>query len=73
MIYRMKEVFPESNENYDIIEEKLKIIEFDCFLKNAKIIKEFQNSVNADIIKRKIEKKKYLEMIMDFPIMKKIK
>ena len=67
MLNRMKEAFPEFNENYDIIVGKSKITEFDVFLKKCqKNIEEFQNSVNAASEKREIEKKQYLEMIHGF-------
>ena len=58
MLARMKEAFPEYNENYDIIVGKSKIAEFDIFLKKCqKNIEEFQNSVNLASEKREIEKK----------------
>ena len=67
MLSRMKEAFPEFNENYDIIVGKSKISEFDAFLKKCqKNIEEFQNSVNLASKKREIEKKQYLEMIHGF-------
>ena len=67
MLARMKEAFPEYNENYDIIVGKSKIAEFDSFLKKCqKNIEEFQNSVNLASEKREIEKKQYLEMIHGF-------
>ena len=67
MLSRMKEAFPEFNENYDIIVGKSKISEFDTFLKKCqKNIEEFQNSVNLASEKREIEKKQYLEMIHGF-------
>ena len=67
MLSRMKEAFPEFNENYDIIVGKSKISEFDAFLKKCqKNIEEFQNSVNLASEKREIEKKQYLEMIHGF-------
>ena len=67
MLSRMKEAFPEFNENYDIIIGKSKISEFDAFLKKCqKNIEEFQNSVNLASEKREIEKKQYLEMIHGF-------
>ena len=67
MLSRMKEAFPEFNENYDIIVGKSKISEFDSFLKKCqKNIEEFQNSVNLASEKREIEKKQYLEMIHGF-------
>ena len=67
MLNRMKEAFPEFNENYDIIVGNRKIMEFDQFLKKCqKNIEEFQNSVNSASEKREIEKKQYLEMIHGF-------
>ena len=67
MLARMREAFPEFNENYDIIVGKSKISEFDAFLKKCqKNIEEFQNSVNLASEKREIEKKQYLEMIHGF-------
>jgi hypothetical protein len=67
MLIRMREAFPEFNENYDIIVGKSKITEFDQFLKKCqKNIEEFQNSVNMASEKREIEKKQYLEMINGF-------
>ena len=67
MLARMREAFPEFNENYDIIVGKSKITEFDQFLKKCqKNIEEFMNSVNTASEKREIEKKQYLEMIHYF-------
>ena len=67
MLTRMKEAFPEFNENYDIIVGKSKITEFDAFLKKCqKNIEEFQVSVNLASEKREIEKKQYLQMILEF-------
>ena len=67
MLVRMKEAFPEYNENYDVIVGKSKLNEFDNFLKKAtNNIEEFQNSVNSATEKREIEKKKYLEIIKGF-------
>ena len=67
MLARMREAFPEFNENYDIIVGKSKISEFDQFLKKCqKNIEEFMNSVNTASEKREIEKKQYLEMIHYF-------
>ena len=67
MLSRMREAFPEFNENYDIIVGKSKITDFDNFLtKCQKNIEEFQNSVNSASEKRDIEKKQYLEMIHGF-------
>ena len=67
LLSRMKEAFPEFNENYDIIVGKSKITEFDIFLKKCqKNIEEFKNSVNSASEKREIERKQYLEMIQGF-------
>ena len=67
MLSRMKEAFPEFNENYDIIVGKSKISEFEQFLKKCqKNIEEFGVSVNNASEKREIEKKQYLEMIHGF-------
>ena len=67
ILNRMKEAFPEFNENYDIIVGKSKISEFDVFLKKCqKNIEDFQNSVNAASDKRELEKKQYLELISGF-------
>jgi hypothetical protein len=67
ILARMKEAFPEFNENYDIIVGKGKISEFDAFLKKCqKNIEEFRNSVTLANEKREIEKKKYLEMVHQF-------
>ena len=67
MLNRMKEAFPEFNENYDIIVGKSKISEFDNFLKKyTKNIEDFLKSVNSASEKREIEKKQYIEMIKGF-------
>ena len=67
LLSRMKEAFPEFNENYDIIIGKSKISEFENFLKKCqKNIEEFQNSVNLASEKREIERKQYFEMIQGF-------
>ena len=67
LLSRMREAFPEFNENYDIIVGKSKITEFDIFLKKCqKNIEEFKSSVNAASEKREIERKQYLEMIQGF-------
>ena len=67
LLSRMKEAFPEFNENYDIIIGKSKISEFESFLKKCqKNIEEFQNSVNLASEKREIERKQYFEMIQGF-------
>ena len=67
MLARMKEAFPEYNENYDIIVGKSKIAEFDSFLKKCqKNIEEFQSHVNSANEKRETEKRQYMEMIKGF-------
>ena len=67
MLARMREAFPEFNENYDIIVGKSKITDFDNFLtKCQKNIEEFQNSVYSASEKRDVEKKKFLEMVHGF-------
>ena len=64
MLARMRDAFPDANDNFDMDVEKNKIIEFDAFLKKAlKNIQEFHTSVNLAFEKREIEKKKYLELI----------
>ena len=64
---RLKEAFPEYNENYDVIVGRGKISEFEIFLKKCqKNIEEFRNSVNLASEKREIEKKQYLEMVHRF-------
>lgn len=58
MLTRMKEAFPEFNENYDVIVGKSKISEFENFLKTCeKNILEFKNSVNSASEKKEFEKK----------------
>jgi hypothetical protein len=67
MLARMKEAFPEYNENYDIIVGKSKISDFENFLKKCqKNIEEFQNHVSSANEKRETEKKQYMEMIKGF-------
>ena len=67
ILTRMKEAFPEFNENYDIIVGKSKISEFEQFLKKCqKNIEEFEVSVNNASEKREIEKTQFLEMIKNF-------
>ena len=57
MLTKMREAFPEFNENYDIIVGKSKITQFDQILKRfQKNIEEFQNSVNMASEKKEIEK-----------------
>ena len=67
LLNRLKEAFPEYNENYDIIIGKNKITEFEQFLKKCqKNIEEFHLSVNTASEKRETEKKQYLELIHGF-------
>lgn len=67
MLARMKEAFPEYNENYDIIVGKSKISDFENFLKKCqKNIEEFQSHVNSANEKRETEKRQYMEMIKGF-------
>jgi hypothetical protein len=64
---RLKDVFPQYNENYDVIIGKGKINEFDGFLKKSlKNIEVFQKSVESAAEKREHEKKKYVELINGF-------
>ena len=61
---RLKDVFPQYNENYDIICGKGKINEFNEFMKKSlKTIEVFQKSVESAAEKREHEKKKYVELI----------
>ena len=67
ILARMKEAFPEYNENYDIIIGKSKITEFDTFLKKcSKNIEEFKASVNIANDRREEKKKYFLKLIHDF-------
>ena len=67
ILARMKEAFPEYNENYDILVGKEKIIDFDKFLKNClKHIEEFTENVNIASEKKEIDKKQYIELIKNF-------
>ena len=67
MLTRMKEAFPEYNENYDMIVGKSKLTEFENFLKKyQKNIENFQLSVNSASEKRETEIKQYMEMISGF-------
>ena len=67
ILARMKEAFPEYNENYDIIVGKSKISEFDQFLKKCqKHIEEFIGSVESAIEKKETDKKQYVELIKNF-------
>ncbi|MCQ2821646.1 MAG: hypothetical protein MJ252_30680 [archaeon] len=66
ILARMREAFPDTNENYDIIVGKSKIKEFDVFLKKAlKNIDQFQRSVESASEKKELEKKKYLDLIQE--------
>ena len=63
ILVRMKEAFPEFNENYDIIVGKDKFVDFDSFLKTLlKNNESFQENVDSASEKRETEKKKYLEL-----------
>jgi hypothetical protein len=67
ILARMKEAFPDYNENYDIIVGKMKISEFEAFLKKCqKNIEEFQTSVNSASEKREVQKTQYLALIHGF-------
>ncbi len=67
ILSRMREAFPEFNENYDVIVGKSKISEFENFLKKSqKNIEEFQRHVNSANEKRDVEIKQYMEMIKGF-------
>ena len=67
ILARMKEAFPEYNENYDIILGRKNFELFDTFLKQVqKSLEDFNKSVEAASEKREIEKKQYLELIKDF-------
>ena len=61
---KLKDAFPQYNENYDILIGKGKINEFDNFLKKSlKNIEVFQKSVESAVEKREHEKKRYVELI----------
>ena len=63
----MKEAFPEYNGSYDINTGKVKINEFDGFLKKCeKTINDFQNNVETAREKRDIDIKQYIELIKNF-------
>ena len=67
ILARMKEAFPEYNENYDIIVGKTKFKEFEIFLKKCqKSIEDFIKCVEAASEKREMDKKKYDELINGF-------
>ena len=64
---RLKEAFPEANENYDIIVGKPKIAIFEEFLKKSqKNLDSFMKSVTIASEKAEIDKKQYLELIRNF-------
>jgi hypothetical protein len=66
-VSRMKDAFPQYNENYDILIGKGKINEFDAFLKKSlKNLEVFQKTVDSAAEKREHEKKKYVELINGF-------
>ena len=61
---KLKDAFPQYDENYDILIGKGKINEFDLFLKKSlKTIEVFQKSVESAVEKREHEKKKYVDLI----------
>ena len=62
ILARMKEAFPEYNENYDIIVGKGKFSQFESFLTiNANKIKEFREMVNNASEKRETDIKQFLK------------
>ena len=61
---RLKEAFPEANENYDIIVGKPKIAIFEDFLKKSqKNLDAFMKSVVIASEKSEVDKKQYLELV----------
>ena len=67
ILARMKEAFPEYNENYDITAGKTKIDDFDAFLKKCeKNIEEFRDNVEQASEKREADKKSYIELMQGF-------
>jgi hypothetical protein len=67
ILTRMKEAFPEYNENYDIIVGKSKFETFETFLTACeKKIGEFKSSVDIASEKRDTDKKQFLELIKGF-------
>ena len=67
ILARMKEAFPETNENYDIIVGKSKIVEFEMFLKKCqKNLEDFMKSVTSASEKNEVDKKQYIELIKGF-------
>ena len=64
LLSRMRDAFPQYNENYDIILGKPKINEFHNFLKKyLKTIELFHKTVESAVEKREQEKKNYIELI----------
>ena len=67
ILTRIKEAFPEYNENYDILTGKGKLLEFDNFLKkNQKHLEDFYTRINTAYETKEFEQKKYLELIHNF-------
>ena len=67
ILARMKEAFPETNENYDIIVGKSKIVEFEGFLRKCqKNLEDFLKSVISASEKSETDKKQYIELIRGF-------
>ena len=67
ILTRMKEAFPEYNENYDIIVGKSKFETFETFLTACeKKIGEFKSSVDSASEKRDADKKQFLELVKGF-------
>ena len=67
ILTRMKEAFPEYNENYDIIVGKSKFDTFEAFLTACeKKIGEFKSSVDSASEKRDADKKQFLELVKGF-------
>ena len=67
ILTRMKEAFPEYNENYDIIVGKSKFETFETFLTACeKKIGEFKSSVDSASEKRDVDKKQFLELVKGF-------
>ena len=67
ILARMKEAFPEYNENYDITSGKMKFDQFDAFLKKCeKSINDFQTQVDTALEKRDVDIKQYLELVKNF-------
>ena len=67
MLGRMKEAFPEYNQNYDVIVGRSKITEFEQFMKKTqKYLEDFMKSVNTASEKNEMDKKQYNELITGF-------